>query len=355
MNILIIGKFSVDQFGYHISDTLKDMGNSILEFDPTLKIKYSRTMIGRRLHQLNNLVANNLTNTQYFIEKRKKRIKKLISDSKIDLTISTHDFLLPDEVVLIKEKSKSPVVMWFPDSVANFGKAFFLIADYDALFFKDPYIVKVLTEQYNLKNVYYLPECCNPKFHKPLQLTQNDMNRYGCDITTYGSPHNIRSSFFIQLSQLNYSIKIWGHQPPVWLKDDKIKSLYTGEYVFNESKAKAVLAAKINLNTLHPTEIHSLNARTFEIAAIGGFQIMHWRPTILDFFVENEEIIFFNDFDELESKISFYMNETVARKKIAINARQRANNDHTYVKRLQLMIETVFENAAGYLMPKLKS
>lgn len=351
MNVLIIGKFSPDQFGFHIADTLKDMGHNVIEFDPTLKYKYSKTTLGRRLHQLNHLIVNNLVSTQYFRNKRKKKLEKILIKNKIDLTISTHDFLYQDEVDFIKSKTKVPIAMWFPDSVAGFQKGFFFISDYDFLFFKDQYIVKILKENYNKKNVHYLPECCNPKYHKSVVLSEYDIQKFGCDITTYGSPHNPRSLFFSQLINKNYKIKIWGHQPPIWLNDNKIKSLYMGEYIYNESKAKSVLAAKINLNTLHPTEINSLNARAFEIAGIGGFQMIHWRAGLKDLFEDGKELVSFNNFDELIEKINFYLNNPDERKRIASAGQIRAYKDHTYQKRLTTIIEVVFNNGKAFYIP----
>lgn len=348
MNILVIGKFSDDQFGFHISETLKDMGHNTINFDPLLKYKYSKTTFGRRIHQLNQLIYNNLIYTQFFREQRKKKLLRLIENSKIDLTISTHDFLYPDEVELIKIKTKAPIVMWFPDSVAGFNKGLFFISDYDYLFFKDPYIVEILRSNYNKNNVYYLPECCNPKFHKSFELTNEDLDHYGCDITTYGNPHNYRSSFFSQLNTLKLNIKIWGHQPPIWQQNNKIKLKYKGEYLVNEEKAKFVLAAKINLNTLVPAGIYGLNARAFGITGIGGFQMIHWRAGLKDLFVDGKEIVSFKDFNELIEKIKYYLDRPEERKKIAEAGQIRAYKDHTYELRLKLIIDTVFNNAKGF-------
>ena len=354
MKILIVGKFTEGQFGYHIADSLRDMGHNTIEYDPNFKYKYSKTLVGRRLYQTKNLFYNNLANTRFFREARLKRINKILEENKVEFTILTYDFLFPDEVDLIKVKSKSPVVLWFPDSVANFNKAFFMIADYDALFFKDPFIVKVLRDQYNKLNVYYLPECCNPKYHKSITLNDDDRKEYGCDITTYGSPHNIRSYFFAQLLNNNYNIKIWGNQPPIWLNINKLKSLYTGVYVFNESKCKAVLAAKININTLHPTEVIGLNARTFETAGIGGFQIIHWRPGLAQLFDDGKELISFRNFDNLKTTISYFLDNEKERHDIAKRGQQRAYKEHTYQLRIQLMLDTVFNSKGGYELPDFK-
>lgn len=348
MNIMVIGKFSQDQFGFHVGDTLKDIGHCVFTYDPSLPYKYYKNIILRRFYQFNNILYSNLLMTSSFRNFKRKKLYEILRANEIDLIICTHDFLQPEEIIIIRSVSKTKIAMWFPDSVANFNKAFFMIADYDALFFKDPYIVKTLNENYNKKNVYYLPECCNPKFHKNINLTEDDRIKYGCDLTTYGSPHNVRTSFFSQLLKYNNDIKIWGNQPSIWLKNKKLKSLYTGVYVYNESKAKAVLAAKININTLHPSEVIGLNARTFEIAGIGGFQMIHWRPGLGQLFEDGKEIISFKNFDELIKKINYFLELPNERNAIANAGQSRAYKDHIYELRLNLLIDTIFSNKYGY-------
>lgn len=344
MNILVVGKFTEGQFGFHIADTMEEMGHTVFKYDPSFPVNYYKSLLLRRLYQINNIIYTNLLIAPAFRNFKRQKLYTELKKNKTDLIICTHDFLQPNEINKIRDISGTKIAMWFPDSVANFNRAFFMIAEYDAIFFKDPYIVNVLREQYNKKNVYYLPECCNPKFHKNVELNDDDMINYGCDITTYGSPHNIRSSFFDQLLKYNYKIKIWGQKTPLWLEDKKIKSLYTGEYVFNESKSKAVLAAKINLNTLLPSEITGLNARAFETAGIGGFQIIHWRPGLMELFDDGKEIVSFNNLDELIDKIKYYLDRPKEREIIAISGQIRAYREHTYKHRLQLLMKTVFEN-----------
>jgi spore maturation protein CgeB len=327
------------------------MGHTTFNFDPTIKYKYSRTTFGRRLHQLNHLVVNILTNTQYYRERRKKRLFRFVNDLKIDLTITTHDFLYPDEITLIKEKWKSPIVMWFPDAIGNANKSLFMLSDYNYVFFQDPYAVYILNNQYNKKNVLYMPECCNPQFHKTIILNTSDNKKYNCDISTYGNPHNFRSYFFSQLLEYNYKIKIWGHQPPFWQKNEKVNRLYKGEYLVNEEKAKSVLASKINLNTLVPGGIYGLNARAFEIAGIGGFQLIHWRPGLADLFDDGKELVSFKNFNELLDKIKYYMNNDKERLRIAESGQRKAYSEHTFSLRLDLILETVFGNAKGFKLP----
>ena len=98
MNILVIGKFSQDQFGFHIADTLRDMGNVVLEFEPTYSYKYYKSIYLRRIHQVKSLIAGSVQYISVFQAMRTRRLSRLLEKDKIDLTITTHDFLFPEEV-----------------------------------------------------------------------------------------------------------------------------------------------------------------------------------------------------------------------------------------------------------------
>jgi spore maturation protein CgeB len=123
----------------------------------------------------------------------------------------------------------------------------------------------------------------------------------------------------------------------------------------NEEKAKAVLLSKINLNTLVPSGIYGLNARTFEIAGIGGFQILHWRVGLSDLFKDGNELISFNNFNELLEKLEYFLPKDELRKEIAIAGQKRAYKDHTYAHRLKLLLDTVFRNGKGFENPQLNN
>ena len=349
MNILIIGKFSADQFGYHISDTLRDMGHQTIEFEPTLKYKYYSSTLLRRIDQISNSLANEFINIEAFRSIRKKRLNKILTENKIDFIIVTHDFLYPDETKLLKDMTKSPLILWFPDAIINFNKAMFIVSGYDFLFFKDPYIVLTLRNDYDIKNVFYLPECCNPKYHKPIPLSTKDYEEYKSEITTFGNPHALRMYFFRRLKE--YNVRIWGYIPPIWIKNMDYKKLFTGKYVVYEEKAKAVLSSKIVINSLHPAEIVGINARAFEVAGIGGFQMIHWRPGLSQFFDDQKEIVTFKSFNELKRKIDYYLDNENERKKIAECGQRRAHIEHTYQLRIQLMLDTVFNNKNGFEIP----
>lgn len=345
MNILLIGRLYPDTFTQHIYETLISMGHKVSHYQPGLKTMYSNSNFVKSILLLRETFHNITRHINLLNKIELRHFKNLITREKFDLTISLHDFLTPEQVFTIKKYSKAPVVLWHPDGLHNFGKSMFINADYDYLFFKDPYVVDYFRNTL-IKNSFYLPECCNPVYHKPVDLTDDDKSVYKCDITTAGNLYTNRSAFFSNLTK--YDVKIWGNPAPLWMNTSKIKKMIMNKYVSNEAKAKAFLAAKIVLNNLHPGEIWGVNCRAFEIPACGGFQMINYRQGLKQLFEIDKEIITFNNFNVLIEKLDYYLEHDSERKAIAEAGKERAHIDHSYKNRLQLLIDTVFGNEKGF-------
>jgi spore maturation protein CgeB len=321
MDILIIGQFHTEGFGLHISETLKEMGHNPFCFEPGIKFS-SKSIFGKRWNNITHtLYIEILSKIRSYRNIKFSKLYKSLTTFKADLTIVLHDFLLPEEVDKIKQLTNSPIVLWFPDAIVNFGKSAFLISDYDCLFFSDKYIVDELRETLNL-NTFYLPQCFNPKYHRKIELTQQDYEYYGCDITNAGNMYPNRMALYSQL--LQYKIKMWGSPPAIWMNPQKIEHILMRKSVYNEEKAKAFLAAKIVLNNLHPSVIDGTNKRAFEIPACGGFQITSWKPSIKELFIDGKEIVTYKTYKELIEKIDYYLNHEEERQQIAAAGMRRA-------------------------------
>ena len=345
MNILIIGTFENESFASHISENLNHMGHYVKIFDiMPLRINNKN----KYLYRLNQLLQKILSifSTISLNNKRGSKIFKILNKNKLELIIVTHDFLTPNEVDLIKNSANVKIVMWFPDHIANFGKAYFMNSNYDFLFFKDPYIVITLSKILKSK-IYYLPECFNEFKHKNTAF--KIQNKYICDITTAGNFHSWRVAFFEHLKDFN--IKFWGSPPPVWMPVKVLNRFYQGRSVFNSEKAQAFLGAKIVLNNLHFAEVLSLNVRAFEAAGIGAFQLIDWRPEIDHLFIDGKEIITYKNIHDLKSKITYWLLNPDKRNVIANAGKLRAMKEHTYKHRLNLLIKTVEGIEEGFKMP----
>lgn len=333
MNLLVVGRFHQEAFGLHILETLKNMGHNPIK----MEMDFNCIGANKNFNQVSARTFSSLRQIDFFNELFIKNFFRTVKSKSIDLIIVTHDFLYPKEVELLKEKTKAKVVIWFPDAISNFSRACFLNADYDFLFFKDPYIVELLSKKLAKSNIYYLPECCNPKKHYKVNVTQEDLNYYGCDITCAGTLHSYRVSLFSSLDK--YDIKLWGAPPPLWMDTKKLKRFIQNKPVMYEEKSKAFQCAKIVINNLHPAEVFGVNVRTFEILSCGGFQLVDSRKAIKDLFVDNQELVTFDSMDDLKSKIDYYLLHEKERGEIALNGMNKVHAVHTYENRLNQLIE----------------
>lgn len=345
MNILVIGRKYVESFAMHISETLTEMNHNVILFEPGVKRIQSAGKIYHQFLKLKTHVHDLYRQTPIGLRYEERRLNNFIDDFQIDLIISCHDFIAPKHLENIKKKYGCKTALWFPDAVSNFGKAMFLDAPYDFLFFKEPFIVDVIKRELN-KNAYYLPECCNPKYHNKIDISYADIQRYGCDICTAGNMHTARSALFKLLK--GYNVKIWGNPAPIWMNTTDLDGMIQNHFVSNFEKSKAFRCSKIVVNTMHPTEIKAANVRLFEAAATGSFQICNHRDSIKDLYQPGLEIETFNTISELKQKLDYYLNHPEQRLAFAEAAYIRTMNQHTYKKRLELMLNTIFNNAQGF-------
>lgn len=342
MNIGIIGKFYTEGFGLHIEEALINMGHRVIRIDPEMEFLQYR-FLGKRIRNINKTIYQQVLNKIPAIRNFKsKEIFKTFESNKIDFTIVTHDYLTKQEIDTIKKINSAPLVLWFPDAISNFQKSMFFIAGYDYLFFVDKYIVEKLKSELEL-NIFYLPQCCNPKKHNKIELTEQDEKIYSCDITNAGNLYPSRAALYKHL--IKYNFKMWGAPPAIWLKLPELDKIIMNKSVHNQEKSKAFTAAKIVLNNLHPAVINGANKRMFEIPACGGFQITSHRDAINELFEVGKEIVTYTDLNDLKNKIDYYLKpeNEVERMQITKAGYQKAIQEHTYENRLRAMINIVLK------------
>jgi spore maturation protein CgeB len=283
--------------------------------------------------------------------RRTKALWHVVEQGPLDVVIVCHDFLWPDEVAELKRRTKAQVAMWFPDSMAKFERAFFMNAPYDGLFFKDPYIIRILGDALG-SPVYYLPECFNPKRHWLPEEAIGYNSAYECDITTAGNQHSWRVAFFKNLS--DYRVKLWGNPAPLWLNVGSVAKMYQGRGVYDHDKVRAFRGAKIVVNNLLYSEVWGVNARCFEAAGAGAFQMVDWRPSLSHLFEDGRELITFTCVADLKQKINYWLPREMERHEIAQAGMRRAHAEHTYALRLGLLLDTLAGTEHGCPIPPIR-
>lgn len=83
----------------------------------------------------------------------------------------------------------------------------------------------------------------------------------------------------------------------------------------------------------------SPNPRTFEISASATLQLTDWREDLTQFYIPGHEIITYDSLEDLAAKTEYYLEHEEERQEIVLRGLYRTLKDHTYVSRLNLLID----------------
>jgi spore maturation protein CgeB len=327
MRIGIVGPTWPDSFADNIIDALRAMGHHPVSVGSTYSFGNPYTsgavaMIRNALPALD--------------ERAQRGIAAAALDAGCELVIVLEQRLMPDIVRQLR-RNGIKVAMWFPDSLLNMGRQLMLMSPYDAVFLKDPYLVKRLGAVLDLP-LFYLPEACNPRRHRPLGIPGTDPY-----LVMAGNMYPSRIRLLERLLSHGIPLRLYGGRFPRWVGKTPLREAHAGRCVFGEEKARVYRSAAGVLNNLHPAEIEGVNARLFEAAGCGAAVLTEFRPTLPDLFAIDDEVLAFRDFDELLAQATRLLNEPALGAKIGDAAAARAHESHRYEKRLAVIVEKLSE------------
>lgn len=339
MKVLIVGSGTLDCAAANCGIALRSLGHQVTHFDPdqhpSLLAPLRRSWRARFLMNSALTVVFGESNALF-----SGALRRAVSDMQPDLVLVIPINIVPPGAIEAAKKASSALVAgWFQDHMVNFGRHEFLLAPYDGLFFKDRYIVERLREWAGTDHVHYLPEACEPSRHRPVALSLEDRNCYGCDVAFYGNLYPYRARLVDPLLDDCLELRMYGSKPPRWL-NHRIARRWAGREVYFEEKVKAVLSAKVVVNTSHFGEVRSVNARTFEVAGIGGFQVAD-APQLAEFFEPDREVAVFRGPKSLRQVVRHFLGRPDDRREMAARAQARAHREHTYAARLGSLLRVL--------------
>lgn len=237
-------------------------------------------------------------------------------------------------------------VMWFVEDykVFNYWMTMAPLYDAFAVIQKEPFLQELAKIGQN--NAFYLPLAALPDFHKAISLNSDEMKYYGSDISFMGAGYPNRRLAFRMLADKDF--KIWGSD---WDDEKQLaKNIQNnGERVSEEESVKIYNAAKINLNLHSSLGVDSLvsggdfvNPRTFELAAMGAFQLVDKRSLMSELFAANE-LATFDNIQDLYNLVDFFLAHPEERQKYAERAKERVLKDHTYQMRMAALLNYMSE------------
>jgi len=324
MRIGIVGPNFTDSFPANIFDALLDMGHS-----PIALGSASHSVGGPRTSAVAMTVRNAMPALD---EHAQLHIVRAALHAECEIVINVEQRLMPGVVRQLR-RNGIKVAMWFPDALVNMGRQLMLLAPYDAVFVKEPHMVDRLRACLDLP-LFYLPQACNPRWHRPL-------NDHGTEpyLVIAGNMYPSRLLLLERLLASGIPLRLYGAWFPRWVGETPLRDVHAGRQVRGEEKARVFRSAAAVLNTMHPSEIHGVNVRLFEAAGCGAAVLTEFRPTLPDLFEVGDEVLAFHDFDELVDQATRLLREGGLSAKLADAAALRAHEDHTYEKRLPVILE----------------
>jgi Uncharacterized protein conserved in bacteria len=341
--------------GYYCADALKKLGHHVELFEAPEFLQAHTALRSLNISQekLNILEQN-------FVQLISQAIYAQTEENKPDLVLAMAQ--APINKILLKKLKQDNIVtaMWFVEDhqVFPYWQLYAPLYDYFFVIQKEPFLQQLQNDK-NIK-AFYLPLAADPDFHKKQTLTSEEEKFYQADIAFMGAGYPNRRIAFRTL--LKYDFKIWGSD---W-EGDELLARYVqknGQRISPEESLKIYSATKINLNlhsSIHANKLVShgdfVNPRTFELAAMGVFQLVDKRQLMPEHFTcsslknprEDAELAVFDSMEELQENILFYLKHPDLREKIAQNAQKRVTSEHTYIHRMKTLLQHIKENSQDF-------
>lgn len=99
--------------------------------------------------------------------------------------------------------------------------------------------------------------------------------------------------------------------------------------------------SKINLNITLRSIKTGIPLRALDIMGCGGFLLTNYQSELSEYFVPDEDFVYYNDYNDLLDKADYYLIHEKERKEIAANGCQKVRSQHTYAKRIEEMMRVI--------------
>ena len=209
---------------------------------------------------------------------------------------------------------------------------------YDLYFIWSTALCKQIQSRENIP-CRYLPFAADPSLHNNDLFTSEVEQKYA--LSFVGNWDEEREKWLVQIRQKEHLVLFgnnWGYK----LRSQQLKNCFSGYPVVKEAFVKTVKESGINLNILRLQNKNAHNMRTFEIAACGGFMLHEYSEDAERFFKEGEEIEFFRNIEELNTKITYYLKHPQYAREIGKNAYNRVvSSNYTYDARIERILKEV--------------
>ena len=244
----------------------------------------------------------------------------------------------------ILRQSKVTLYNYYPDTSPTAHDPYLAesIRAYDCIFYTKKFWAKNLPEVLEGRRLVFVPHGYDPEVHRPLPLDQEDISRYGHDVTIVAThtayKEHLLSELVRRLPEID--LHIYGNGWRERSRSPELRPCIHGFALCGSEYAKSIRASRICLGIMSGkvkgvTQGDETTTRTFEIPACGGFMLHERTPEVLELYQEDKEVACFGSLEELAEKIQFYLAHPREREAIARAGHERCVPAYSYDNRVK--------------------
>jgi spore maturation protein CgeB len=339
MRVLVVAPLFQEWYaGRFILRAAKLLGLEALGFDYRFPLKLRDVYLHRTgIDTLWYIFINNVKFFQSsFIRKVNEQLVRSTENYCPDLVLVCEGELLYDTTLeKIKNLVGSKLAFWTFDDPQLIERHLKVAPLFDCCFTNSIDAVQTY-EDAGIK-AYYLPWGCDPSIHVRFPYEKLE-SKYITDVCLHGAFHPKRYAYLRMLQDVR--LGIWGVGWNKLPRKDPLRRSWKGSIVRLTELVKVYSGTKIALN-IQRTETTSTTTtnRIWESTACGSMLLTERVSGIDLAFRIGEEVICYENKEDLREKVSFYLSNEDERRRIALRGQIRCKRDHTVLNRLKKIIE----------------
>lgn len=261
--------------------------------------------------------------------------------------------IFPETITAIKKATGAITVNWIADFPLMFNEYAASGPYYDHFFTSGTDALERYRKA-GRRNGHWLPFACDPNVQRPLDVSEEDRAKYGCDICFVGSKYTERVEILEKLTDLD--LGIWGIGWDRLPESSPLGRFVRGNVVTPAEWVKIFSASKIALNIIghrcdvmepyvEEKDFRMTNTKVFEILGCGAFQLVDARADAVTLFKDKEHLAFYKGPGDVAGLARYYLEHPEERARVAAAGREEALAKHTYRHRIAEMLSVI--GAAG--------
>lgn len=116
-----------------------------------------------------------------------------------------------------------------------------------------------------------------------------------------------------------------------------------GSVDYYEEMPYVFAGSKINLNVTLKSIKTGIPLRVFDIMGAGGFLITNYQEELLEYFVPDEDLVIYYNYEDLLEKVAYYLEHEEERARIAANGAKKVRELHTMKNRIEVMLDVLIQ------------